>query len=408
MQLNNKPLEYIKGLDGIRALAAFLVISTHWPSVFLSLKFGWIGVQIFFVLSGFLITRILINSKEKKFKDYISRFYYNRLLRIFPIYYLHFILLFGVVFLIIGLFPSLKDGAYKGGYDAITKDWFYYFTYTLNIRNNVGYFITSLKIPNHYYSHIWSLCVEEQFYLVFPFIVYFLSIKNIKRVVVAILIICPLLRLWAALFGINVVNDHFYLGDFFYTNTFCQSDSLCTGAALALFNLKIIKPYLTFFFVLTVWLLVGLVCFYFLRKEGYVHIEVKSFGYNYPGFWFEEPTKYQLINIRSFYQYSLVNLLAVAIILPAINGHPLFPHIFLNPFVSYLGKISYGVYLYHAVFLEILFLITNHFGGFYTLVNNHLIDIILFILYNFFLIYFSHLSYQYFEKKILVLKKHSS
>ena len=73
---SNKSLGYISGLDGIRALAAFLVISTHWPNNFLSLKFGWIGVNIFFVLSGFLITRILLQTKERPFKEYIGHFYY--------------------------------------------------------------------------------------------------------------------------------------------------------------------------------------------------------------------------------------------------------------------------------------------------------------------------------------------
>ena len=405
---SNKKLNYIEGLDGIRALAAFLVICTHWPSVFLSLKFGWIGVQIFFVLSGFLITRILVNSKEKSFKDYIGRFYYNRVLRIFPIYYAHFILLFGTVLILTGIYPQLKTGGYKEPYDIITHDWIYYFTYTLNIRNNLRYFVGSLHNSVNYYAHVWSLCVEEQFYMIFPILIYFSSIKNLKRVVIAILIICPLLRLWGAIYGIGIIKDHYYLGEFFYSNTFCQADSLCTGAALALFNIKNTKPYLTFFLSFLCWLVVGIVCLCFLRKAGYFLVEAKSLGYNYPGFWFEEPTKYFLINIRAFYQYSLVNLLSVALILPAINGTPLFPKVFLNPFVSYFGKISYGIYLYHALFIELMFLATSHFGGFYKLVDNHFMDVLLFILYNISLFIAAHLSYQYFEKRILAYKNHAS
>jgi len=100
--------------------------------------------------------------------------------------------------------------------------------------------------------------------------------------------------------------------------------------------------------------------------------------------------------------------LAVTLILPAIHGTPLFPKIFLNPFVSYFGKISYGIYLYHALFLELMFLVTDHFGGFNKLVDNHFMDVILFILYNISLFIAAHLSYQYFEKKILAFKKHAS
>ena len=402
---SNKGLGYISGLDGIRALAAFLVISTHWPNNFLSLKFGWIGVNIFFVLSGFLITRILLQTKERTFKEYIGHFYYKRALRIFPLYYAFLIVGFVLILVASNLVPSLFSvEAWRGAYYAATHDYLYYFTYTYNIKINLRYFMHWPDSSNKFFGHMWSLCVEEQFYLIFPFIIYFLSNKNLKRVIISILIVCPLIRLWSALYGSHLVNDPYWLGELLYSNTFCQADALTMGAALAVFNIKIVRQYLTFFLTLTVWLVVGMTCFYFLRKSGYEHIEGKSLGYDFPGYWFCETTKYFLVNIRAFYQYTLVNLLAVSLIIPAIQGTPLFPKLFLNSFVSYLGKISYGIYVFHAPIIAIFEIIGDLNGGWYKLTENHLVETGLFVIYFAIVVGVAHLSYQYFEKRILVFK----
>ncbi len=402
---SNKSLGYISGLDGIRALAAFLVISTHWPNNFLSLKFGWIGVNIFFVLSGFLITRILLQTKERPFKEYIGHFYYKRALRIFPLYYAFLVVGFALILIFSHLIPSLFSlEAWRGAYYAATHDYPYYLTYTYNIKINLRHFIHWPDSSNKFFGHLWSLSVEEQFYLIFPFIIYFASAKNLKRVIITIIVLCPLIRLWAALYGAHIVTDRYWLGELLYSNTFCQADALTMGAALAVFNFKIAKPYLTFFSTLTVWLLVGMCCFYFFRKSGYEHMEGKSLGYDFPGFWFDEPTKYFLINIRAFYQYTLVNLLAVSLILPAIQGTPLFPKVFLNSFISYLGKISYGIYLFHNPLVATMEMIGNRLGGWDKLTSNRLVETICFFGYSVVLVGLAHLSYQYFEKRILVYK----
>ena len=133
-------------------------------------------------------------------------------------------------------------------------------------------------------------------------------------------------------------------------------------------------------------------------------MEGKSLGYDFPGFWFDEPTKYFLINIRAFYQYTLVNLLAVSLILPAIQGTPLFPKVFLNSFISYLGKISYGIYLFHNPLVATMEMIGNRLGGWDKLTSNRLVETICFFGYSVVLVGLAHLSYQYFEKRILVYK----
>jgi peptidoglycan/LPS O-acetylase OafA/YrhL len=402
----NKKLKYLPGLDGIRALAAFLVISTHWPNNMLSLKFGWMGVNIFFVLSGFLITRILLNEKQQSFKRYISHFYYKRTLRIFPLYYAFLIVSFLLIILLTYYMPHLLNySEWKGAYLATTKDFPYYFTYTYNLKINLRYFAHLPDSSNKFFGHLWSLSLEEQFYLIFPFLVYFLSFKNLKIVTIAILITCPLLRLWGVLYGVHKVTDLYWFGEFFYLNTFCQSDALFTGVALAIFDIKQLKPYFTFFIMAAVWLFVGLTCFIFLRKAGYFLVEFKSLGFNFPGFWFSEKTAYWFINIRPFYQYTIVNLLAASLILPAINGNPLFPRIFQNKQITYLGKISYGIYVFHSPVLAVFMLIADSkLGGWFAFTNNPIIETGCFMIYVSVVILIAHISYQYFEKRILKYK----
>lgn len=400
-----KTLSYIPELDGIRALAAFLVILTHWPNVLLSLKFGWIGVNIFFVLSGFLITRILISEKGKSLTAYLKTFYYKRSLRIFPLYYAF--ILTGLIFFVCFsyLFPSLLLAEdWKSGYHSITKDFWWYLTYAYNIKINLRYFFHWVDSSNHFFGHLWSLALEEQFYLIFPFVVYFASLKNLKRIVVALIIICPLLRLWAALYGHQLVRDSYWFGELFYSNTFLQADALAWGAAITLFNFKLKKHYLNFTIVAGIWLLVGLICFYFLRKAGYFLVEGKSLGYNFPGFWYQEFTPYWFINIRPFYQSVLVNLLAVALILPATLQKPLFPKLFNFPIINYFGKISYGIYLFHNPIIALFVIGAGHIGGWYQITANPFAEIMVFILYFSVVFALAHLSYQYFEKRFLKYK----
>ena len=87
---------YIRSLDGLRAVAILLVMLFHF---FFILEIGWIGVQIFFVLSGFLITTILLKSKEHSFTSYVKRFYWRRALRIFPLYYFYLLAVTGIYWL---------------------------------------------------------------------------------------------------------------------------------------------------------------------------------------------------------------------------------------------------------------------------------------------------------------------
>ena len=164
------PTGYIPALDGLRGAAVALVIACHLApfaaapegtlgsaaaSVF---YFGWVGVDLFFVLSGFLITGILFDNRGRA--GYFSAFYGRRLVRIFPLYYVTLAVIAGGAVMFAS--PSSAT-AY-----ADTLPW--HATYLTNVRIALAGAWSS--VPFHT-GHFWSLAVEEQFYLVWPAIIAF-------------------------------------------------------------------------------------------------------------------------------------------------------------------------------------------------------------------------------------------
>ena len=141
-------MQYIRGYDGLRALAVLAVIAFHLHLPGASL--GWTGVVLFFVLSGFLITRILMATKAAP--DYLSSFFRRRALRILPIYYLCFLAIIAIAFV---------------GHRSIS-DWSWYATYLQNWRLAETRFAPDFTA---WFAHTWSLACEEQFYFVWPFII---------------------------------------------------------------------------------------------------------------------------------------------------------------------------------------------------------------------------------------------
>ena len=142
----------IRPLDGLRAVAVMLVLLLHFGY----LNGGWIGVQLFFVLSGFLITGVLLADRDAPLGAYLRRFYWRRTLRIFPLYY-GYLAVLAVAYAAWEVPAGFSDNA-----PAL-------FTYTYNFTRGSDFH------PSPFFTHFWSLAVEEQFYLVWPFLVHALS-----------------------------------------------------------------------------------------------------------------------------------------------------------------------------------------------------------------------------------------
>ena len=215
---------HIAALDGVRGLAVVLVLLEHlfvrnpnpagsWPVRFVALLFssGWVGVDLFFVLSGFLITGILYDTQRGP--RFFRNFYARRALRIFPLYY-------ALLFVLIAVSTAQ-------GYHWYLKGTLLYLTYlhTLWI-GGVGY--TTAPWVN--INHLWSLAVEEQFYLVWPLLVFLL--KTRRRIVVAALVgtACSIaLRCWV--YAAGVLHTYHYAT---YSWSPTRLDGLLVGAVLAM------------------------------------------------------------------------------------------------------------------------------------------------------------------------------
>ena len=141
--------DHLPGLDGLRAIAIGTVFGFHLGLPGMSL--GWVGVQLFFVISGFLITGILLRSRERPF--YFRNFYVRRTLRIFPIYYV----LIALYFVTAGV---------QGDW-ATVKLLPYYLTYTQSYPQLATRYVCAPML-----GHTWTLAIEEQFYLLWPLAIY--------------------------------------------------------------------------------------------------------------------------------------------------------------------------------------------------------------------------------------------
>jgi peptidoglycan/LPS O-acetylase OafA/YrhL len=208
----------IAALDGVRGLAILLVLMMHClyiaPLVGVDIgthtyarlaMLGWSGVDVFFVLSGFLITGILVRGKGQRAGPYFRNFYMRRSLRIFPLYYV-------VICLLLYVLPNRPP--------ATGSEQMSYLLYYQNIR--YACFGELAFDPARLIT--WSLAIEEQFYLVWPALVWFTSERALRRVCIAMVAIAIALRFVLITSGFE--GTHFL--------TPCRMDALAVGALLSL------------------------------------------------------------------------------------------------------------------------------------------------------------------------------
>lgn len=338
----------IPELDGIRGLAIILVIAHHC----FRLTFGWVGVDLFFVLSGFLITGILLDTKSNE--NYYRNFWARRILRIFPLYYCVLILIF---------LPQTLFQLNIIGEPSITY-WFY-------LQNLKFTFDGSFPQGKGPLNHFWSLAIEEQFYLIFPVI-----IKSLRP---------KMFLLTSAFFIISAIILRFYLyfnnNIGYYVFTFCRIDALLIGAILAYLirNKKdLITKYIHYFFVFSLLILV------FLFLTGTTKNSDKylaTFGYTIIAVFFATIIVYSISNFK-------LNFLKVFFNIKALK---------------FFGKIAYGLYIYHYI-LYVLFKPAIETIIYSFIQNGYISKVLVSIILVTITVLISTLSYLLFEKRFLLLK----
>jgi peptidoglycan/LPS O-acetylase OafA/YrhL len=207
----NTQARRIPQLDATRGIAILVVmfhnerdaLPSHLQAIFAS---GWMGVDLFFVLSGFLITGILLDAKGSD--GFFRNFYARRCLRIWPLYYALILFMFVAV-------PLLRPAQGAMIFERSSPWW----AYPFYLQNFLVPVATKAVGP---LGVTWSLAIEEQFYLLWPLAVRYLSRSRLRWVCIAVVLASPLVRLYLS--GRDV---------YLYSNLFCRLDGLMAGAVLA-------------------------------------------------------------------------------------------------------------------------------------------------------------------------------
>lgn len=305
---------HILALDGIRGLAILMVMLSHFlmPEFFRDnthyriLQMGWLGVDLFFVLSGFLITGILSDTRHKA-SGYWSGFIKRRLLRIFPLYY-GSVLIVWLTILFVEKAPDRLQG-----YDSF--GWFFAFApnIAMALKDNWLY-------HSHVFSlnHLWSVAIEEQFYLLWPLVVWLLP----QRI---LLFLCALIVVGST--SIRLSTDVHFGHEWTlasYTLPWCRMDGLAIGGFLAILFRLGWERYLPF----DRWVM----------RTGIVLAAILLIRQSING-------SQQTIATISALGFAALLYLALN---PDTKG--LVRRVCEHPFLRHFGKYSYGLYVFHEMF----------------------------------------------------------
>lgn len=148
---------------------------------------GWLGVEVFFALSGFLITRILLKNRHAPAREYFGTFYYRRALRILPLY-------FGVLAIIWVVSVALPHLNPQGAAKFLDQQWWFWLHAANMSREFHGAHMPALEFGYFELSHFWTLAVEEHFYLFWPLLVFTLSVRNLALSAIVIVLLSMALR----------------------------------------------------------------------------------------------------------------------------------------------------------------------------------------------------------------------
>jgi peptidoglycan/LPS O-acetylase OafA/YrhL len=381
MSLEFKQGKHYPPLDGVRAIAFLLVLFAHSVDVLgvhhvdksflvgaITFPLGEGGVRLFFILSGFLITSILLDAKQ--YAHYFKNFYARRALRILPLYYFYLILAFAIL-------PALFTVPWR---DALIAKQILPFCFY--IANNVEH-VQSLHVPGQMalwdypqIHHLWSLAIEEQFYLFWPLVVFLLNRRALKVLWTVTIIATPFL-----IFLYNVAHGRV---SGMPALTVFHLDSLCLGGLIACLATeergaallaRLSRPV----FLIAAGLAVSLLV---LKKLTGFH-----------------DTFQILIWILNF-------LLASVLVSSLLTRNRTERAVLSRRWLTRIGKYSYGLYVYHQIVLRMIVAPEITRVGFLTR-HGMLLEVVVTALFGLAITYvIAWISWQVFEKQLLKLKRY--
>ncbi len=314
---------YFPALDGVRALAFLLVFAHHY----MRLEVGWVGVDIFFVLSGFLITGILYDTRDAAHR--VRNFYVRRSLRIFPLYYLVVL-----AFVLAAPFAHwhwdwrwLSWPLYVGNWvlfvhrGALDRATMYLYNGWLESGRGQVYNI----------GHFWSLCVEEQFYLLWPWVVFKVrSRRALMSIAGVIVVFWPLLRFAA---NATLPKDRIN-ADIIAHGTVFRLDTLMVGALLALWwrsEQSGAREQMFRAASRAIWI------------AGAVTVAALAAFAVHPALLHNKGVKPWLFSIG----FTVIAIFSAILIVRSLLPGSIFFRIFRHPALRWMGRITYGAYVFH-------------------------------------------------------------
>ncbi|TXI38480.1 MAG: acyltransferase [Methylophilus methylotrophus] len=319
----NSSIDYVGGLDGLRAIAVLLVMLRHYTSPFNQVfahetlawriyqqiaNLGWLGVDIFFVISGFLITKILMKHPVNTWFSY-RQFIIRRVKRLIPAYVTCLLIFTSIAMLFA---PGSK----------VLGNSLSLWTMTSNIQSA---FVDRTALMDAYFNlvHFWSLAVEWHFYLILPLFVW--RFKSMTVTAVLIILFSFISRVF--LHSLNASDNAFY------SFTFCRLDALAFGCLLAVVHQRVNETQSKMISLL------GLLVFFCLV------FQVSH-----------SPVPYKKLPWMQLYGYTLIGLSIAMILIGIVNAsirNPILRILELKPMTK-VGRASYSLYIWHLVFFPLI------------------------------------------------------
>lgn len=389
-----QPLKYFPAFDGVRGLFCIMIISHHWVMPYLQgpFTFMWWLLQVFFMLSAYLITRILLFDKTRMEPGALfKRFYIRRALRIFPLYFLYVFLIGGLLLLA----GTTEGGAANKDVIYFKENWGFLFTYTYNFAELANYFRGIDYVPAPLFSHLWSLSLEEQFYFIFPLAIVFMPLKYLRKFILAFIIAAPFVRAITYHTLENINPDHHWLGLISVRNTLFQLDTLAYGMAVAVFDTSKIKHAVKWFLgIFIFWVIYTFVSAHYIVQSG----EASSI------LWAIKEYTFMTYHHNYIFYFTLTNIMCALFVVTVVNN-TVMTRLFSNKPAVFLGRISYGIYVWHY-FVMILAAGLLHpiTGGHQKFIGNFWAEAAMYIFYLVLLVIVAQLSYKFIESYFIRLK----
>lgn len=394
---------YIESIDGIRGLfmLSVLLVHLHLANFKIPAFLAQFSLHLFFVLSAFLISSILYKQKERatSFKAFAKDFYIKRALRILPLYWAYILFFIGFAIILRLVAPTIENTFLGVIYDIKHFGWML-LTFTFNYRELFAWSQDLSHLRCHVFPHLWSISIEEQFYLIIPTVIYFLSKKSIRNISIIVILIYPFIRIFGFQYLREVVQMKATFGEesnvlfnFFYRSSLFQFDAFFYGLLIPLVNInnkKIIYAFYVFFIALLLGnQIYSSYIFSIQNKMSFLDSIANTMVLYKNG-------QYTVVN-------TLYNLVSFCLVYIAVY----FPNSFFNKlygvdFLKKIGKIVYGFYVYHAVFA--LLTLALYYGFLIKWIPNILADFIAIIFCITTTYYFAKFSYYKFEMRFLKLK----